>query len=222
MNKAFYAILVYIQAMLDIVFPEYCISCKKRGLLLCLPCVEILRKVDRPTDRYIHALFDYRDPVVKKAIWHLKYHNKKILGEILGNKLYEEFLEELSEIYAISGGTPIHVIPVPLSKEKYRKRGYNQAESIARAFCNNAPFLVLDTILVYKKINTTAQATIHNRSSRLKNIHNAFAIQDKYTPPSRTVIVIDDVTTTGGTFKEIKHVLKDIGVKKIICFAVAH
>ncbi|MCE9517599.1 hypothetical protein K8Q96_01195 [Candidatus Nomurabacteria bacterium] len=73
-----------------------------------------------------------------------------------------------------------------------------------------------------KKKDTIAQAKIKNRNQRIQNIRGAFLINENVDIAGRTIIVIDDVTTTGGTLKEAMSVLKKGGARKVYGFAVAH
>jgi len=186
--------------------------------------VSKIQLTDRETAKNILAVFDYRDDLIKKAIWELKYHHKRFMGEKLGQVLYESLLEEISEIKAFSPGKPILVIPVPISKQRAKLRWYNQSLFIAKGFCDKGEkeFFELNDSVVFKKRNTTPQAKITNRKERLENIKNVFEIKNEIQIKGRTIIVIDDVTTTGGTIIEISKILKNYGAKKVIGFAVAH
>jgi len=213
--------------ILNLFFPIKCIGCDKKDELLCNECFSKVSPAERETERDIIAVFDYRDPIIKKAIWELKYHHKKYLGEKLGQILYDSLIEEISELKKIeSYGQPILVIPVPISKKRNSMRGYNQAISIAQGFIKqtNKNILKVENDIVYRKIETSPQAKISNRAERLKNVRGIFDIKEKNKPliRGRTCIVIDDVTTTGGTIAEIMKILKKSGAKKVIGFAVAH
>lgn len=209
---------------LEILFPSKCIGCHKNGVILCENCIDNIRLAERPTEERILALYDYRDPIIKKAIWNLKYYHSPYLGKKLGSLLYESFLEEIELLRMFSLGLPILVIPVPISHDKRKLRGYNQSEIIARSFCNsgNNKLFELKKDVIYKKLNTIPQARIENRIRRLKNVKDAFLIKNKEIVKGRTVIVIDDVTTTGGTLTEMLKLLKKSGAKKVVAFAVAH
>lgn len=210
--------------LLDALFPLTCLSCKKKGSSICTQCASRLRRAERETSRNIIAAYDYRDPVIKKAIWSLKYHTRRHIGDTLGQLLYESTLEDLADMRSLSHGQPLVIIPIPLSSARKKVRGYNQAEIIARSFCECAEqgACILDTRSIIKKKDTQPQAKITNRTTRLKNIHGAFSIVAPEKLIHKTVIVIDDVTTTGGTITEVLKLLKEIGVKKAVGFAVAH
>ena len=213
-----------IELFLEILFPSKCLGCYKKGEIICENCVDNLHLAERPTEEKILALYDYRDPIIKKAIWNLKYYNDPHLGQKLGELLYQSFLEEIQLLQMFSVGSPIYIIPVPISNDKRKRRGYNQSEIIARNFCKNEikNIFQLKTNIIYKKSNTIPQARIENRAKRLQNIKGTFEIKNIAELKGKTVIVIDDVTTTGGTLTEIIKLLKKSGSKKVIAFAVAH
>jgi ComF family protein len=210
--------------LLDILFPIKCIGCQVKNEILCDNCVQKIKSAERETGVDILAVFDYRDPIIKKAIWELKYHHKRYLGEKLGQLLYEFLIEDISDIKIGVSGRSIYVVPVPISNKKKKIRGYNQAIAIAKGFCNSGEvgFLELKDKIIIKKIDTIPQAKITNRKRRLENIRGVFEIKNPEIIKGRTVIIIDDVTTTGGTIIEIMKILKKAGAKKIIGFAVAH
>lgn len=210
--------------ILDLFFPKACIGCKLRGESLCDSCILYIRKAERETRKDIYACFDYRDPVIRKAIWDLKYHRLSHLGQKLGQLMYETFMEELSEMRMYSKGQPLLIIPVPLSRTKARLRGYNQTKSIAEGLSRSSSKEIFEigNNIVKKKINTKPQARIANRMKRLENVRGVFEIKKSDRVRGRTIIVIDDVTTTGGTMNEMIKILKRAGAKKVVGFAVAH
>lgn len=210
--------------LLDILFPVKCLGCKMKNEILCGNCVFKIRLAERETDKNIIAMFDYRDTLVKKVIWELKYHHKRYLGEKLGQLLYEFLIEDISDMKIDVSGRSIYVIPVPISSKKTKVRGYNQALAIAKGFCNQREIGILELKdkVIIKKIDNIPQAKITNRKRRLENVRGVFDIKNKDIIKGRTIIVIDDVTTTGGTIMEVMKILKKSGAKKVIGFAVAH
>ena len=210
--------------LLDILFPTSCLGCGVKSEILCSNCIQKIHITERETDRNILAVFDYRDPLIKKVIWELKYHHKRYLGEKLGQLLYEFLIEDIADMKTHVSGRSIFVIPVPISNKKTKVRGYNQALAIAKGFCHQAEAGVfeLKDKIVFKKVDTLPQAKITNRRRRLENVRGVFDIKNEEIVKGRTIIVIDDVTTTGGTIMEVMKILKKAGAKKVVGFAVAH
>ncbi len=209
--------------LLDILFPTKCPGCQTKNEIFCPNCINKIHLSREESGDNIMSLFDYHDPIIKNAIWAIKYHHKRYLGEKLGQLLYESFIEDISELKALTGRS-ILVIPVPVSKKKLKLRWYNQAEVIAKGFCRSGgqENLKLKNNIVYKKFETIPQVKILSREKRLKNIKGVFDIKNENIIKGRTIIVIDDVTTTGGTMTEIMKILKKSGARKVIGLAVAH
>jgi predicted amidophosphoribosyltransferase len=67
-----------------------------------------------------------------------------------------------------------------------------------------------------------AQSMINNRNKRLQNIKGAFILTDPQVIKGKYVIIVDDVTTTGGTIDEIKKLCMKAGAKKVSAYVVAH
>src|ERR1700752_1729035 len=89
--------------LLDIIFPETCLGCRTRGTSLCNNCALKIRRAERQTERGIFACYDYRDPLIKRAIWNLKYYHRLNLGKKLGKLLYEAFIEDISDMKIYTG-----------------------------------------------------------------------------------------------------------------------
>jgi ComF family protein len=210
--------------LLNIIFPIKCLGCKKKDSIICDNCIVNIRLTERQTEEKIQAVFDYRDLLIKKAIWELKYHHKRYLGDKLGQLLYEYLIEDISELKIEVPSRTIYVIPVPISNKKTKLRGYNQAYYIAQGFCGKAgpKIFELKDNIIFKKIDTIPQAKITNKKKRLENVRGVFKIKNEEMVKGRTIIIIDDVTTTGGTIIEIMKILKKAGAKKVVGFTVAH
>lgn len=217
-------LLMYKNYILDLFFPTYCIKCEKRGIELCKNCSIYFKYPNQENMDNIFACFEYQDPVIKKLLHSLKYYKKINIGLILGEYLYERLIEEIAELRMFSTGSQIVLIPVPLSHKRYKMRGYNQAEIIARGIIQNDKenVFILENKIITKIKDTLPQAKIKNRNTRLRNIVGCFAIENIEKVRGRTVIIVDDVTTTGGTINEVMKILKKAGAKKIVGFAVAH
>jgi competence protein ComFC len=217
---------------LTLCFPDKCVGCKKKGELLCELCIEKIRHPERDLPKGIFASCDYRDPQIKRALLSLKYYKGRRLSKIAGKIMYERLLEEISDLREYTKGAPMLLVPVPLSKKRMRERGYNQAEDIARGFMETAkeygkeetPLFQILLNVVLKDKDTKPQAKIKNRNERLNNLKNCFSLNKKgnFDFKGRTVIVVDDITTTGSTMSEVMKVIENTGAKKVIGFAVAH
>lgn len=212
--------------LLNFIFPSNCIICKKADFDICRECLFSCPLNEKENIDWIYSIFDFKDPVVKKSIWLLKYKNKKYFAEFFGEILYEKIIEELSDLEIFENFKNPILIPVPLSKEKRKERGFNQTELLCEnilkhATENNKNFSYLKNI-IQKNKNTKNQARIKNKRERIENIKNAFTLKNPEQIKKQNIIIIDDVTTTGATLKEIKKILKQNGARKVIAFTVAH
>ncbi len=214
----------FFNTILNIIFPVKCLSCGESGSDLCLSCVRDFPPAERETAKWIFPLFDYRHPPIKKTLWLLKYKGKKRISLPLAELLYGRILEELSDLSVMENFSSPLLLPVPLSKKRYKERGYNQSELICRELIkrdSSKNFELAEKILL-KPHETKHQARIENRTERLKNIVGSFAVKNAEQVKNRNLILIDDITTTGATLSEARKVLKEAGAKKIIAFTVAH
>ncbi|MFA5791784.1 MAG: phosphoribosyltransferase family protein [Candidatus Paceibacterota bacterium] len=235
-----------INAILDIVFPTKCILCKKVGKDLCLACLHCIPQTERESLKWIFPIYDYRDTNIKKLLWFLKYKGKKRLAKVFAEIIYDKILEELSELSIMENFRKPILIPIPLSRKRYKERGYNQAELICEEIIklnnlrdsvdvnniySNTHFshgvnMKLENNILIKIKETEHQALIKDRRTRLRNLSGSFAIENqeknKEKIKNKNIILIDDITTTGATLNEAKKVLKQAGARKVIAFTVAH
>lgn len=222
MEKIKSDIKVFINFLLDTIFPSRCLGCNKRNEIICDLCLLRVKQCNQTEHENVFALYDYKSPLIKKAIWKLKYYHTPYLGKKFGELLYESFIEEINNLRNFSLGSPIYVIPVPTSKIRKQKRGYNQTEIIAKSFCQKNYFLKFKNKIIYKNRETIPQARLTNRNKRLKNLIGAFSLKNENEIKSKTIIIIDDVTTTGSTMMEIMKILNKSGARRVIGLAVAH
>jgi len=119
------------------------------------------------------------------------------------------------------------IIPIPLHFKKEYERGFNQAKLLAQEFGKLAGIPCLTNILIKTK-ETPAQVAVENKELRIKNLENAFQINPKASQSDLkllafgTIILIDDVATTGATLSHAASALEKIGIKKIIGLVLAH
>jgi len=210
--------------LLSILLSIKCFNCEAKNETFCLNCIQKVNITSKIQNDNMFAIFDYNDPIIKKAIWQLKYHHKLYLGKKLGEILYNSLQIEISNLKTVFIHQDIYVIPVPLSKKRLSSRGYNQSEIIAKGFCISdleKTFKIRKDI-IYKKTDTIPQAKILNRKKRLNNLKGVFEIKNSKIVKNNVFIIIDDVITTGATVNEIMKILKKFGAKKVIGLAIAH
>ena len=107
---------------------------------------------------------------------------------------------------------------VPMTEKALKKRGYNQSKLLAEALSLKTEVPVLDCVVKVKE--TKRQATL-KRGERLKNLKEAFRVCDKKAVKDKTIVLVDDVTTTGATAEVIAERLKSAGAKLVYLITVA-
>jgi ComF family protein len=109
------------------------------------------------------------------------------------------------------------VIPIPLSAQKMRYRGFNQAEIIASIFAKGYGLSMQNSILSRQR-DTVSQHRL-NKEERLENMKDAFSV-----PPSvanRSFILVDDICTTGATLIEAANVFYKAGAAEVTAFTLS-
>jgi ComF family protein len=112
------------------------------------------------------------------------------------------------------------VIPVPLYKKRLRQREFNQSALIARYIARYTGAELSTGCLV--KIRETAPQVGLNAQQRQKNVRNAFRVLDKHLIKGKSVLLIDDVFTTGATIRECSKMLVGAGAGDVFAITVAH
>lgn len=209
----------YLFLFLDIIFPKrdnYNIVEKlSESEIIEFPLSRITK------ENFIHPLFQYKDKRVKAIIWELKYRsNQKHLGTI-GKLMYEQIIEELSNIYMFDSDAEFAMIPIPITGKRRSERGYNQSEYISRAILENDTHRsILYAPQWLQKIKETPKQSWLDRQHRIKNLSGSFLanerVRDKY------IVLVDDVVTTGATLIEARRELFSKGAKNILAFTIAH
>ena len=210
--------------ILDVVFPTHCTGCKKENTPLCIDCLNNLPPAMEVNNISNVSIFDYKDTTVKNSIWFLKYGGNKEIGKIFAYSIYDRLLEEMSEQNIFSNFHDPFLIPIPLSKKRLKKRGFNQSEILAKemSFIDGDVSFKIATNVLYKIKDTPSQVSIKDKKKRLQNLKGCFSVKNPDNIKNRNIILIDDITTTGATIAEARKTLLGAGAKKVIAFTIAH
>lgn len=222
--------------VLDLVFPKTCVLCLQEGEFLCRMCSVLLivkspsclicKKRDlcgkicrscckKTPVRRFYAPFVYRNEVVRRLIHIYKYERAKELYRPLS-----AFAITAMQKANFSPKKNMIIIPVPLHWRRRHERGFNQAELIAEEIGEAFDLPILKKALTRVK-NTSAQIELKNDSLRQKNIENAFVVRDTNMIKKKTILLVDDVVTSGATINEAAKVLKKTGAKSVWATAIA-
>lgn len=214
----------WINNLLDYIWPKFCLSCQTEGALLCQKCLDSipLQSIDYqawPTSNFTfqrcYVCLDYHWPLTQKLIKTFKY---KYFNQLDQDLVY--ILAKFAKQLSLSSQT---IITNPsLHHRRKQKRGFDQTELLARGLAKvlQLPYYPL---LIRKKF-TKAQAEL-NRKQRLDNIKGAFTINPKLNldniDKKQTILIIDDVVTTGSTLEQAAITLSEAGFYNIICLVLA-
>ncbi|NCB91888.1 MAG: ComF family protein [Clostridia bacterium] len=154
---------------------------------------------------YGRGIFMYQPPL-KESLMRFKFKGRKEYGEFLGKLMCEYGKDFIRQV------RPEVIIPVPVHKKKKNMRGYNQAEVLAKVISRGFS-IPIRTDLVLRKKFTKAQKEL-DRKERKHNLERAFYAK-KEAGAYESVLVIDDIYTTGSTVDAIAGKLKKQGVKKV-------
>ncbi|MEX2013970.1 MAG: hypothetical protein WD896_01290 [Parcubacteria group bacterium] len=186
--------------------------------------LEILPPAQDLKDGNVIALFDYAHPLVKELIWELKYSGNPHIAEKLGEIAFDHLRQELEDRHFFGKwGRPI-IIPIPMSGKRQSERGWNQSELLAEEIVKRDSekiFKYMPRQLI-KVRHTESQTKTASRNERLQNLTDSMKIANDQSVKGRSVILLDDVTTTGATFAEARRALGAAGAPKILCLALAH
>jgi ComF family protein len=238
------------ESVFSVLFPSdcrICLSPLKRiaNLPVCEACLESIARLDgtlcaicgellfaqlsgggndpvcglcrRATPRFRKAVAfgAYRD-ALRELIHILKYQRVRSaasrLGQLLGQAVGKAGL----------AASPMLLVPVPLARRKQRTRGFNQAEEIARSFLRSQPGsrIQLEATLLTRTRETTSQTGL-TRTQRQANLRGAFSVSRPEKLQGRSILLVDDVLTTGATAGECTRILLRAGAKEVFVATVA-
>ena len=230
---------------LDLLFPRFCLGCKKEGFYLCEDCRALLDILE-----YNYCLCDYKPqrllPEQKTGkcnhcqnkrlsglYFALSYKEKALTRKLIHQFKYPPYLKDLAktlagilaEHFIISGKNISRIwensvlLPVPLDYKKLKIRGYNQSEEIAKELSKILKIPALSGVLV--KIKPTKPQMELLKKERENNLCGAFAVKNSEQFLNKKIFLVDDVYTTGSTMEECALVLQNEGVKNIWGIALA-
>ena len=229
-NRSRNLLLSLANYVLDLVFPPQCVGCRHGGHVLCPSCLDAIRPLAPPFCWHCHtslvsgdsckqcqhyplhinglrAVSAYQEPL-RTCIYALKYRGNRRIAEPLGHLLAEAYLRYQLQADAI--------VPVPLHYERQYQRGYNQAALLARSCAERVGVPVCEDLVIRQRA-TPAQVGLGLRA-RVENVAGAFLCPSQFSAPAmnkRSIVIIDDVCTTGATIEACAAPLFAAGVRSI-------
>ena len=231
-NSPFETVRSIFTDFVDLFFPPVCLHCKTilpqsaNKLSLCPNCFSqlILISSDYPKTEVLERLvpcfvdqmwigYEFNE-IIQSVIHCLKYKKMPNMGIRVGKLCAEALRKNFEPLMERC------FLPVPLHPIRKSERGYNQSEFISNGLISIHHGLLIENVMIRNK-NTISQTTL-NRKERHENVHQAFQIGDETTDIlGKTIILVDDLITTGATMNECARVLKENGADRIIAVAVA-
>ncbi|MCI9663433.1 MAG: ComF family protein [Lachnospiraceae bacterium] len=227
------------ERILDLVYPKRCVVCDgiteepKRAVCrgcegkivhirapFCMKCGKQLQAAEEElcegcrTKRHFFvqgtALYDYGS--MADSIFRFKYCGRQEYAAFYGRQLAEQKAMWLGAV------RPDALIPVPVHASRRRKRGYNQAELIAAELSKHTGIPV-NTTLIVRVRKTLPQKGLGGRE-RQNNLKKAFKIRENDVK-LKTIVIIDDIYTTGSTIDAMAEVLRTAGIQKVYFMVLA-
>lgn len=207
--------------ILDLLYPPRCAFCRRllpdgvRGV--CAFCEKKLPYV--PADAQIRSLKNiekcivplYYEGSVRESLHRYKFSSMTAYADI-----YSEFMGKCIDENGISCDI---ITWIPLSRRRLRKRGYDQAELLARLIAKRQG---LDCVRLLKKLrDNPPQSGTGSPEKRRANVKGIYSCIKPQLVQGKTILLIDDIVTTGATLSEAAGVLKKAGAAGVYCAAVA-
>lgn len=226
----------FFKNIVEAFFPAFCVNCRsEEGLchhFLCLKCRQEIKLIKTqscprcgrisPAGRFCPGchqgkLFGvivgakFKPPISELIHW-CKYNKMRGIAGFLAELIVPLIMNE-----NIAGD--LIIVPVPISLKKHLKRGFNQADLLADGLSRR---LKIKKISVLKKIKETESQMKLGRRQRLENLAGSFACRKSSVIKGKTILLVDDVMTTGATLLEGAKVLRIAGARRVYGVVVAH
>lgn len=218
----------------NILFPRFCITCHKRLLLneryICTDCLwnlplthihgekgNIIERITCDnvicTERADSLFFYQAHTQYCQILFHFKYYNHPEVAVEMGKMMAQElqgtdFFENIDCL-----------LPIPLSQQRMKKRGFNQSERLAHGI-SLVTGIPVDTTSVVRKVDNPSQTRLNVRE-RNENVSNIFELTNADALHGKHVLIVDDVITTGSTTRSCAHIAMQAGDVKVSFISLA-
>ncbi len=204
----------------DLIFPPTCGNCGRVDFRFCAGCLHELEQL--PIEAHLKTLPEEGEEldaplatgehrgVLQNAVQAFKYNDATELSERLAARLIVALLERNWQIDVI--------VPVPLFAEREAERGYNQSTLLSGHLVSALGIPVRADCL--KRVRDTKQQALLSQLERRKNVENAFEASEEV--KALSILLVDDVITTGSTLRECASALRAKGADRIYAIAISH
>lgn len=205
----------FINSVLDYFFPPICGMCGEiNENYICNNCYENIKKIKKC------VINEYNNRNFSKHLYIFRYEG------IIRNKIIEYKFEDKGYLYKMFAKIIFSdkktcnfikkydvIIPVPISKKRKKKRGYNQSELVANELAQKLNQDIWTDIIIKKKDNKPQSEL--NKLERIKNVEDIYEINKPIEVKNKKVLLLDDIYTTGSTVNEIARKLKQNQTQEI-------
>ena len=225
--------------MLDIIFPRFCVSCRQysQSGQLCQDCLSDIKYInhksvcescgvpfnyfDEPnavsghkcsqclTEKVHYSVcrsVAYLEGTIRELLHAFKYRKKLGIGKLFSKLITDNFPKDLLGFDLI--------MPVPLHINKLREREYNQSAIMVNGISGKLN-CEKDLFSLVKSRETEPQVNFKNSKKRKKNIVESFSVRDVKKVEKRSILLVDDVYTSGSTINECARVLLESGADEV-------
>jgi len=218
-------------ACLDLLFPPRCVGCNRPGTFLCQNCIKDIATISGrlciscglpikagdmclscQSEIYpfqIRSYAWYREPL-RRALLHIKYRPNR--------RLSDWFADRLAEIVERESWPRMTVLSVPLSKNKYHRRGYNQVDLVASSLARKLGLPFKPNTL--RRIKDTQSQVGLSLEARKHNVQGAFVAEYRKLQ-GVCILLVDDLFTTGATLSACTQALMLADVGEIFAVTIA-
>ena len=191
----------FLNSLLDLIYRKKCYFCgkSKHSVKMCPECFEKLEfnsfKVQRIIDGIDIFCAGIYTKELQKLIRGLKYHRQRELAYYQAKFMHDYFMN-----IDVMQNKDFEIIPVPLHPNRIKQRKYNHMELVCEEFARIGGYEYNFELI--KRIKDTKPQYKLNRIQRLENLSNAFVVQKEFYK-GKTILILDDICTTGSTFEEM-------------------
>jgi len=207
----------FLRKLLNLIYSKSCYFCSnfKEDKIFCNRCYNSVKflsdKPYRQTEGCPLYAVSYYDGITKKLIRAVKFHNKTELADYQA-KLMSDYWKKLDISHK-----KYTVVPVPMFFSKARKRKCNHMDLVGKKFCEYMNY-DFDNKSLIRNRETAPQYKL-SVAERNKNLKGAFSLTNSEI--KEPVLILDDISTTGTTLKEIIKLLKKNNLSDITCFVTS-
>ena len=209
----------FLDSLIDLIYRKKCYFCgnSKYSLKMCPKCYEKLEFSEFDANRIIDGVDIFCAGIytkeLQKLIRGLKYHNQKDLAYYQAKFMFEYFKK-----INILQDKDFELVAVPLHRKRLKKRKYNHMELVCEEFSKLSGFE--SNFNLIKRIKDTKPQYRLSRKQRLENLSKAFEVNKDFYK-NKTILILDDICTTGSTFEEMIKELKQTGITEIVCLSTS-